>query len=141
MQVVAFESHSHQRSLFHPDSEYVLMGEILKLLPVPSASENPLQMCNTTARMLISGEISVVRPLRKTFLTTAWPLIPSLSESAHLHVCANFNQIIIQHQRIPECNEVVTFSGNLLAMQQKVAIVALDEITYLPRTTATVQQT
>jgi hypothetical protein len=103
----------------------------LQLLPLPSNFDDRLCNCDSVTKMKISGQISSIRHIRRTFSLTIWPLMPELTQNAHLHVRAigtGFNQL---HQ-IPSPDAVVTFSGTLLAVHNAVAVLSLDEITFLP---------
>jgi hypothetical protein len=71
---------------------------------------------------------------------TIWPVMPSLTQNAHLHIRAiGYGRVVgsTHIQNPPSPGSVVTFSGDLLTVQNSVAVLAVDEMTYLP--TAAVQ--
>jgi hypothetical protein len=96
---------------------------------------NLLHSSDATANMMISGRVSGVHRESGTFTMTVYPVIGGASANAHLEIRAvlRCNLFALNPaQRLPGLNSVVTFSGDLLTVEETVAIVSLDKITYLP---------
>ncbi|KAH8987784.1 hypothetical protein EDB86DRAFT_2832167 [Lactarius hatsudake] len=131
--VVAFLPYTHEQSPVRDDDDFVLMGDLLDLCPIPSITDNnPSATFLPPPRLIVSGRVSVVQSDLRSFSVTISQVIRGSTPNARLRVrgimglnptwpCPN--------RRLPAPNNTITFSGDIMCIEQTGAIIALDDIT------------
>ena len=107
----------------------------VQLRPLFNNTNNLLDSHDSTARLHVTGNITHVQAHIVAFALSVWTYIPQGAANTHLDI----HVFISPHagwshpeQRLPCINSITTFFGNLVTMQEDVAIIALDNIIYLP---------
>ncbi|KAH8977560.1 hypothetical protein EDB86DRAFT_2837721 [Lactarius hatsudake] len=134
--VVTFERHTHPRSPVHHDDDFVLMGDLLDIRPLPSATnDNPSTVWATPPRLIVSGRVSNVHSDLRSFSVNISQIVQGGTAHAHLPVrgIMGLNPMWPRpYRRLPAPNSTVTFSGDIMSLEDSGAIIALDDIANLP---------
>jgi hypothetical protein len=100
---------------------------ILQLYTVPVQISSCDDTCNVPARIVVSGKIGTTQKDIHTFTMTIWePLIQV--PQAHLNIRGLIGLNSLLSHPIPSLNSFVTCSRTLLAVEERVAQVALNII-------------
>ncbi|KAH9013490.1 hypothetical protein EDB84DRAFT_1568618 [Lactarius hengduanensis] len=136
--IVAFERDVHPRSPVRYESEFLLMGDILTLRPLPAGTDALITFDYPT-RIVASGSVSTAHIRTDTFTMMVSQMPCAVSPDAHLHICGlmTFNPMCPQpNARVPCPTFPIAFTGRLLAIEEledPVANVDVDDVTFLPR--------
>ncbi len=93
-------------------------------------------MSNYPPRLTVSGRVSAVQTDIHAFIMTVWQIIRGATPQARLTIrgVMGLNPMWPRpSRRLPTVNSTVAFSGDILAVEENVTIVALDDIANLPR--------
>ncbi|KAH9014910.1 hypothetical protein EDB85DRAFT_1898983 [Lactarius pseudohatsudake] len=118
-QIIAFERDAHPRSPVRYESEFLLMGDILTLRPLPGGT-NPVIMFDYPARIVASGTVSTAHIHTDTFTMMVSQIPWAASPDAHLQI----RGLMTFNPMCPQPNA---------QLEDPVANVAVDDIAFLPR--------
>ncbi|KAH9014912.1 hypothetical protein EDB85DRAFT_1898985 [Lactarius pseudohatsudake] len=135
--VVNFEPNTHPRSPERHDDDFVLMGDLLDIRPLPIATDdNPLAAWATPPRLIVSGRVSVVHSDLRSFTVNVSQIVRGSTPHARLPVrgIMGLNPMWPRpYRRLPAPNSTIAFSGDIMSLEDSGAIIALDDIANLPR--------
>ncbi|KAH9050389.1 hypothetical protein EDB83DRAFT_2522544 [Lactarius deliciosus] len=88
--VVGFIPHTHEQSPVRDDDDFVLMGDLLDLRPIPSVMDNTAANLSATystpPRLIVSGRVSAVQSDLRSFSVTISQVIRGSAPNARLPV-------------------------------------------------------
>ncbi|KAH9015516.1 hypothetical protein EDB85DRAFT_2025059 [Lactarius pseudohatsudake] len=132
--IVSFRPDTHPKSPTRPDGQFVLMGDLLHFWPVSRVTDmSPNELFPAT--LTVSGRVTSLQRQIHTFTVSLSQMI----RQAPTHRDINIRGVLgirpmwpDRSHHLPCTNNNVTFTGDLLTYDTDVAVVAVDDMTYLP---------
>ena len=91
--------------------------------------ENITSTASTRPRLTMVGTVSSIDPAKKTFFVDVVQPVHGSSQRSHLELYACLAPSVVQ--RLPIPNSIVTFTGQLFAVDEGTAVVVVDNIVYI----------
>ncbi|KAH9013491.1 hypothetical protein EDB84DRAFT_1444221 [Lactarius hengduanensis] len=124
--VVNFEPNMHPRSPVRHDDDFVLMGDLLDIRPLPvGTDDNPLAAWATPPRLTVSGRVSIVHSDLRSFSVNVSQIVRGGTPHARLPVrgIMGLNPMWPRpHRRLPAPNSTVAFSGDIILLTKTCAL-------------------
>ncbi|KAI9435943.1 hypothetical protein H4582DRAFT_2079079 [Lactarius indigo] len=135
--VVAYEPSIHEQNSVRAEEEFVFMGDLLELRPVSDAGFYQVALdVAQPARLFTFGTVIRLDRDIDTFTVEVFQTVTGSSPLAHLNVRGAVGiNVSREHRsgRLPPLNCTIFFTGDIMMMDDGVAIVAVDDLTYMPR--------
>ncbi|KAH9034908.1 hypothetical protein EDB85DRAFT_1889628 [Lactarius pseudohatsudake] len=126
--VVTFKPKTHDSSPAHRDTEFNLMGDILHLFRVSGGRPH-------ATVMYLCGKVCGTQPDIRTFTVNVQQIIRWAAIDTSLNIRGIMGMRPMWpplDQHIPVSNSVVSFTGVLVGYDSNIALLALDDVCYLP---------
>ncbi|KAH9032991.1 hypothetical protein EDB85DRAFT_1890430 [Lactarius pseudohatsudake] len=137
--VVSFKPGTHDGSPVLRDTQFYLMGDILHLFRVSSGSTPSSQIYRalhrTPPRLTVSGKVSTAQEDIDSFTMTVHQIIRWAAADTTLNIRAVLGIRAMWPpvgEHLPVSNSIVSFSGQFVGYDSNVALLALDDLCYLP---------
>ncbi|KAH9170382.1 hypothetical protein EDB89DRAFT_2072059 [Lactarius sanguifluus] len=129
--VVTFEPNTHAQSPVRGDQEFAFMGDIFELRAVSNTENQTLCTTDHPARMFAFGRVSGLDREINMLTLSVWQIINEHSSVAHLTVRGVLGINALSNNRanrLPPLNSVVSLTGDIMTLEDGVAVVALDDL-------------
>ncbi|KAH9028462.1 hypothetical protein EDB83DRAFT_2319569 [Lactarius deliciosus] len=133
--VVTFEPGTHEHSPLRNDQEFDFMGDIFQLRAVSNEENYTLHLSDHPARLFAFGRVTGLDRDINTLMLAIRQTVTDQSGIGHIEVrgVLGINALLNnRNNRLPPINSVVSFTGDLMDFGDGIAVVALDDITYVP---------
>ncbi|KAH9042405.1 hypothetical protein EDB84DRAFT_1436383 [Lactarius hengduanensis] len=128
--IVTFVPNTHERSPGRDDQDFTFMGEHL-------GDENKERLCldDHPACLFASGRVTGLDREINTFTISVLQIVNQSSGVGHITVCGVLGINALTNNRanqLPPINSVVSLTGDIMDFSDEVAVVAVDDVTFIP---------
>ncbi|KAH9061819.1 hypothetical protein EDB83DRAFT_2520255 [Lactarius deliciosus] len=135
VKAVTFEPNTHERGPVRNDQEFDFMGDFLELRPASNERNHTLCICDHPARLFASGRVTGLDRDINTFTLAIWQTVNQHSRVGHITVRSMLGINALtnnRNSRLPPVDSVDSLTGDITDFGDGIAVVALDDVTYVP---------